>query len=417
MAITGNGGDAGAGLALHGRSSPRAISSDVRRHNLSVIARLLATDGPKSRSGLAKAAGLTRGAVTALSSALIDAGVIREVTPTPQPGTKGRPNTLLALAADSAALLVLQLDADRATALAATVAGETIFRIEERHHRPMGDPDRILDVLAGVLDRALAECAKRKRTVSDLTVITFAPVGGDPVVVLADTDLDWGEVDVLGGLRNRVPAMPEARLTSDAAVAAVAELGLLGRIDDALYLKSNSGIGGAAVSGGRVVTGTNGMAGAFGHIPIDHDGALCACGQRGCLVTVAGPDAILEAAGMQTVRDRDGLTAALYEFAQRIERGDREASAAWSTASSWIAHALWVLTLSFDPQIVVLGGYWSSLTDSIDREFKRGGPAILGAGSYEPPAVVAGRLGSDAALVGAVWAARERVLDDPLSLP
>ena len=71
----------------------------------------------------------------------------------------------------------------------------------------MGDPDTILDLAAERLSAAFERIADDGRRIAGLTVIVFAPVGGDPRVVLADTDLGWGRVDVLAGMEaaSRVP--------------------------------------------------------------------------------------------------------------------------------------------------------------------------------------------------------------------
>ncbi|WP_308466582.1 ROK family protein [Rathayibacter soli] len=397
------------------------VSADVRRHNLSVVARYLVDNGPSSRSRIAAGTGLTRGAVTALTNVLTNAAILHESAPVSRTG-KGRPVTLLTLAADDIALVAVQLDADEATAVVANLAGETLYRTAEQHGRPMGDPGAVLDVLARVAERALDAAAKLGRRVAELTVVVFAPVGGAPARVLADTDLGWGAVDVLGGLRARVSAdaarnaLNGARLVADSTVAARAEHSLLADINDMIYLKSNSGIGGALIVDGRLVQGVHRLAGALGHLPIVFDGVRCECGQRGCLVTVAGPDAVLEAAGLGAMLQRDGLSSALAELIRRIHAGDRAAVAAWDAAAVWIGRVLQVLTMSLDPQAIVLGGYWAELVEPVAREFAGNHPSIADADPWAGPAIVPGRLGSDAALLGAVWSARDRLLDDLLTL-
>jgi predicted NBD/HSP70 family sugar kinase len=210
--------------------------------------------------------------------------------------------------------------------------------------------------------------------------------------------------------------MPEARLTPDTTVAAVAELSLLPGVTDMVYIKSNSGIGGALIVAGQLVEGGHGVAGALGHIPIDHDGALCGCGQRGCLVTVAGPDVVLAAAGLGGLLNSAGLTTALDELTRRVAAGDPRAEAAWESAAGWIGRALQILTLTLDPQTIVLGGYWAQLVDSIERHFVSNHPGTAATQLWSNPRVLAGQLGADAALLGAVWSARDRLLADPLQI-
>ena len=138
-----------------------------------------------------------------------------------------------------------------------------------------------------------------------------------------------------------------------------------------IYLKSNSGIGGAIILNGTVVEGAHRLAGAFGHVPLVPDGEPCGCGQRGCLVTVAGPDAVLHAAGLGPLLAAGGLEAALDELTDRVLAGEPLALAAWDGAAGWIARALQILAMSIDPQAIVLGGYWARLADSVARAFCR----------------------------------------------
>jgi len=399
--------------------APRSlVSGDVRRHNLTLVLDHLVTSGPSARSEIAAATGLTRGAVTALAAALSEAGVVREADPT-QTG-RGRPITRLELAADEVAVLVAQVDADAATALLTNLAGEELHRVERRHGRPMGDPDAVLDVLAEVARDALAVAADLGRRVVEAPVVVFAPVGGEPPVVLADTDLGWGVVDLLGGLRARVPDLPEVTsLASDGWLAARAERSLLDGVDDLVYLKSNSGIGGAIIAGGRTIEGAHGVGASLGHLALIPDGARCECGQSGCLVTIAGPDALLERAGLAELVGERGLAGALDELSRRIDAGELAATAAWDAALPWIARALQVMSLATDPSAIVIGGFWAAHTASIERAFRANRPAVaqsFGRPASEVPTVTAGRLGADAALLGAAWSARDRLLADPARL-
>ena len=404
---------------------PSLVSGDVRRHNLSLVLQYIVRAGPSARSEIAEATGLTRGAVTALTAALTEAEVLQELEP--DQSEKGRPITRLALGAPAVAILVAQIDADTATALVTSLAGDELFRVSTHHGRPMGRPETVLDALADVVGEALEAASTMGRRVAELPVVVFAPVGGEPPVVLADTDLAWGRVDVLVGLRDRLPELAAAStavsLASDGWLAALAERSRLAGADECgagelVYLKSNSGIGGALVSGGRVIEGAHGVGGALGHLAIVPDGVRCECGQVGCLVTVAGPDVLLERAGLSATVATDGLAAALDELSRRITDGEPLATAGWNDAVPWIARTLQILSLATDPEVIVIGGFWAAHTESIERAFRANRPAIAGVdgAASGAPAVVAGRLGADAALLGAAWSARDRLLADALRL-
>ncbi|MGJ4843106.1 ROK family protein [Leifsonia sp. Le1] len=388
-------------------------SADVRIHNLALLMRLL-VDGPSARSELAAATGLSRGTVTALVDVLSSAGLVRESAVVGS--GNGRPKTMLALAADGIAFAAMQLDADQAIFLAHDLAGEELVRVAEHHGRPMGDPDAVLDVAAHTLGAGLDALERLGRIPVGFTVVMLAPVGGEPRIVLADTDLGWGQVDVLGMLGAREPRLPADTILTSDEPAALAEAQRLPGERFVLYLKSNSGIGGAYLADGAFIAGAHSLAGAIGHLPVDHDGLPCACGQRGCFVTVAGPDVVLAAAGLAELRDRDGLTAALAELVERVQAGDAAATAAFDAAAVWIARTIALLRMALDPSVIVLGGYWADLAPRIAAA---AAPRLrIGAAEQLAPAppIVAGRLGADAALLGALHQARDAAIADPLSL-
>ncbi|HEV7743098.1 MAG TPA: ROK family transcriptional regulator [Pseudolysinimonas sp.] len=394
--------------------APSLVSGDVRRHNLSLVMGLLA-QRPSARSEISAATGLTRGAVTALVNQLLEAGLVRESGQSA--ASKGRPLTNLELWAEDVALLAVQLASDEATALLTDLAGEPVHRGSLPHHRPMGDPDAVLDVVARVVEDALAVARAQGRRVVDMTVVVLAPVGGSPPKVVGDLSLGWGEVDVLAGLRARVPALEgQLRLSTDMPLAALAELRHLGPIDDAVYLKADSNIGGALVVGGRVIEGAHGLGGALAHVPVVRDGLLCDCGQHGCLVTVAGIDALLVAEGRDPGEARESPSAALGAFVGRVEAGYASARSAWDGALPVIAATLQILASALDPRVVIVGGHWARLSASIAGAFAANRADIVAVGSPLGATVVAGPLGPDAGLRGAIEAARARQLADPLRI-
>ena len=116
--------------------------------------------------------------MTALTAALTEAEVLQELEP--DQSEKGRPVTRLALGAPTVAILVAQVDADTATALVTSLAGDELFRVSAHHGRPMGEPEVVLDALADVVGEALEAASAMGRRVAELPVVVFAPVGGDP---------------------------------------------------------------------------------------------------------------------------------------------------------------------------------------------------------------------------------------------
>jgi glucokinase len=72
---------------------------------------------------------------------------------------------------------------------------------------------------------------------------------------------------------------------------------------DIFYIGIGDAIGGALVLDGKLWTGASGCAGEIGHITIDTEGAECACGNTGCLETVASGPNIVRRAQLRLNRD------------------------------------------------------------------------------------------------------------------
>jgi len=241
-------------------------------------------------------------------------------------------------------------------------------------------------------------------------------------VVVNDGRLGPEPVDVLGEVRGRVTALADVEptlllpltLQSSAVAAAVAEQAELPGVEDVLYLSGDSGVTAALVAGGSPLIGAHGLAATFGHLPVLQDGVRCACGQRGCLVTVAAPDVVLERAGLDHLAATHGRTAALEELVARIAAAEDRARWSWLDAAHWIGRALQLVAPTVDPAIVVVGGYWGRLIGDIETAYRSNRPTIGGGALEAIPTFAAARVGPDAALVGARWQARERLLAEPL---
>lgn len=107
---------------------------------------------------------------------------------------------------------------------------------------------------------------------------------------------------------------------TNVAILAEREFGAGRGSDDLVYLTISTGIGGAVISGGRLITGPDGVGGELGHITVDMDGPTCGCGGSGHLESLASGAGIAAAAevALQTGADAPELTriAAAQDFKQ-----------------------------------------------------------------------------------------------------
>lgn len=131
--------------------------------------------------------------------------------------------------------------------------------------------------------------------------------------------------------------------------AATLGVAALAHASDLAYLGIGTGLAAGLVVDGRLRRGARGAAGEVGHVSVDPLGLPCACGQRGCLETVASGSAL--AAAWPT----DGPAPARALLAA-VVAGDVRAVAVWGAFADGVAQAVTVLALGVDPDVVVLGG-------------------------------------------------------------
>jgi len=130
-------------------------------------------------------------------------------------------------------------------------------------------------------------------------------------------------------------------IENDANLGALAEMtwGAGRECSNFAYIKASTGIGAGLVVDGRLLRGASGTAGEIGHTTLDESGALCYCGNRGCLETVASGPAII---GLVSSGHPETLTLAqVIELAMDATpaAGARSRTPAVRSASRWPACA------------------------------------------------------------------------------
>lgn len=147
-----------------------------------------------------------------------------------------------------------------------------------------------------------------------------------------------------------------AELEDNSRAAAVGErlFGWGRRHGSFLLVDLDTGVGAAIILEGRLFRGLSGHSGELGHVCVEPDGALCACGKRGCLETVAGLEALTASFNRDIPADRpraDGYRDVL----ERAEAGDRIAREVLERAARALGVALAGLYNVLDLPICLTG--------------------------------------------------------------
>lgn len=224
---------------------------------------------------------------------------------------------------------------------------------------------------------------------------------------------NWREIPVADYFQDQLN-ISNIKVENDVNSCAIGELIFGGGGTDFLWITISTGNGGAIVSNGKLIRGTNHCAGEFGHLKVEYEKPRrCSCGQLGCLESQSSGTAIREIFLEKLKEDRElhALTMEAegkYPDFQRdakglsllAEEGSKAALEIFRTAGRYLGRAIsYGLNIS-NPERVYLGGgvakSLSLLLPGIQEEIEKN--AVPGARSVE---ILETKLGYHAALLGA----------------
>jgi len=327
-------------------SSAQAASSETARDiNRDLVLELIRFHQPVSRVDLARRSGLQPSTVSSIVEGLVAEGWVEagEVVQ----GSRGRPSTKLTL---NTGLVTLALDLRPDRAILAVVDLSGGFLAQETVAIE-ADPKAATAAIVAAM-RELRGRLPEKRFEG---VGVCVPGRVHPVTqrMLLAPNLHWGEFDLRGALEKGLKLQVE--IDNDANVCLLSELwyGRLAGVTNAVLVAVSEGIGAAVLMGGQMQAGFQGLAGEFGHIPVDPAGPLCGCGQRGCWEMFASSRAALE--WYQLARPAVGPVT-IQELLLRFEAGDEAAAAAVLRQAEALGRGMRLVTAALSPELVLVTG-------------------------------------------------------------
>ncbi len=336
-----------------------ALSDSQRPLRQQVFERVRAA-GLIPRVQLAKELSVSPASVTTITQELIEAGLIEEVA-APRDGDAGRGRPAVALGVRAEAHLVagMKLSDREHTCVVVDFAGKLIADdVIPRRPGPM-TPSELLDAVEALLDRA---CTKGNLQRSQLSAVGIGVPG---FVDTAEGLVLWSSVLTerqffLAAAASRRLGMP-VTIDNDANLVALAELwfGAGRTISDFAVVTIEHGVGMGFVMNHRLYRGTQRVGMELGHTKVQLDGALCRCGQRGCLEAYVADYALArEATTALNWGHKEGqsiavLLESLYDHAKA---GNATARSIFRRAGRYLAVGLANVINLFDPALIILSG-------------------------------------------------------------
>ena len=345
----------------------RADQTTVRRANLGVVLRHVASQGPCSRARIAAQTGLTRGTVSSLVSELVELELLRDSGEDGRDGSVGRPAQPVELA-DVSVAVGLEISVDSLEVSVEDLTGRVRYERRVFVDNRLSASGPVLDRLARMALHAIDEVERDGLRIVGIAVAVPGLVELDSGTLLRAPNLGWTRLAIVDELRDRLPDVP-IRVENEANLAALAEhwQGAARNVRNFICVFGEVGVGAGIVVDGELYRGAHGFGGEFGHVAVAPGGELCACGSRGCLETLVGLEAIARRASLQ-IESGERMRSVTAELVRRAEAGDSDVLTALHEAGTSLGLALASVVNLFDLDVVVLGGCFGPLSSWLAQE-------------------------------------------------
>lgn len=260
---------------------------------------------------------------------------------------RGRRPTLLSLN-DELVILVADLRPQQAIVAVVDLNG----RFLEREVVPLvSDPERSVGKIVESMQAIRSRHANK--TFEGVGVSLPGRVDPESQRLILAPNLRWSDYDVKGAIEKGMELQVELDNAANACLLSELWFGRMDGVRNAVLITVSEGLGTGILANGQIVVGRNGLAGEFGHIPIDPAGPACGCGQRGCWEVYASSSAALRYHKELSPKSRS-LT--IQDLLQLAEEGDAAAIDALSRQAKHLGRGLRLITAALSPDLILITG-------------------------------------------------------------
>jgi len=334
------------------------INGSAASLRLAIFERIRA-EGAIARATLAKDLSISPAFVTTQTAALIDLGFLQEqpLQPKPHETSRGRPPIAVSVRPDAHLVAGLKLSDAENTAVVLDFAGTQLASIT----LPMahdGSTEEVMEETARLVE---AVCTEAGVTLGDLSAIC---VGIPGFVVAKEGTVNWSPIMAarkvpFAEIMTKRLARP-VLVDNDANLVALAELwfGVGRQISDFAVVTIEHGVGMGLVIDHKLYSGARGMGMELGHTKVALDGALCRCGQRGCLEAYVADYALVREAALALpgAQSHGSLQDTLEDLHNAAKAGNLIARSIFERAGKYLAMGMANVANLFDPQLIILSG-------------------------------------------------------------
>ena len=333
-----------------------ASSEFVRDINRRIVLNLIRTRQPISRADLARLSGLQRSTISLIVEELVNEHWVIEGPTGRLP--RGRRPTFLRLN-DDRVIIGVDLRPGETTIALANVNGK--FTSQEVIATPT-DAQAGVDVLVQ-RTQALVRSSKEKKVEGIGISLPGRFTAGHLVFA---PNLKWRDLDIRGPISKATGIDVELENAANACVLAAIWFDGMESCRNLVVVTVSEGIGAGILINGQLARGLNGMAGEFGHVPLDPDGPRCGCGSRGCWEVFGSNRAALRYYHEST-SNAGGLS--FPDLLSLADQGNTRAARALEKMAHYLGRGMRMIVAGLAPERIILIG-------DLTRSWHRFGPVI-----------------------------------------
>ncbi|WP_170467729.1 ROK family transcriptional regulator [Ruegeria arenilitoris] len=338
---------------LKSKASP--VSLEQRNTTRLRVLEHIRAKGAVSRIDIATALQTSPATVTAATADLISAGLIKETESQAQSKSakRGRPRVLLQLDGQRHLVAGLKVARQVISVILLDFEGNEIASHKFTLENPRMSPQEFVLAIRNALKET---CNQIDRSIACLAGVSIGVAGlvdANRNFVHWSSSIKDSNVDFSQLLSNELPC--PAFVDNDANLVAKAEqlFGLGKGLKNFLVVTIEHGVGLGIVLDGKLYRGERGCGAEFGHTKVQLDGALCQCGQRGCLEAYVGDYALIRE---MTVSGQINRMASVSDIHDRAKSGDDRASSVLARAGQMFGLGISNLINLYDPECIIVSG-------------------------------------------------------------
>ncbi|MBO9408687.1 ROK family transcriptional regulator [Shimia sp. R9_1] len=321
----------------------RVLLGEIRRHQ-----RI-------PRINLSEITGISRATVTTITAELLREGLIEEVTSESpdKDARRGRPKVDLKIRGAARLIAGAKISNRTVSLVLLDFEGNQLASHEAELEHAVQPAKDLADTLAELVETLAQKIEKSLTDVAGLGLGIAGIVDAPQGFVHWSPSLSARNVQ-FGAVLEAALGIP-VFLDNDANLVAMAEksFGLGQGHRDFIVVTIESGVGMGIVINDEIYRGTRGCGAEFGHTKVQLEGALCRCGQRGCLEAYVADYALMREAMIATGEMAERQ---VVDILASAKRGDEVAASIVERAGRMFAMGLANLVNIFDPELIILAG-------------------------------------------------------------